>query len=310
MGWATKGCDSPLFTLILMDGKTLLIDVDCSAGRIFVSMIKFRSPVRGETMLNFTVIGASLTEEFGGADEFLDEIESGPRNPVMEPKGKARLDVRVKIADNQKVSLTEGGRLDKLSGTVSIYPHAGDLQRDRKSIGVMSYSPPYKPEDSIFRKIPARYWIRVSLPQSQFDPLIAAACLGRVPSGITITARGIQLTDEMRQSWDTGSSPVLPVASISFSIPLSGGETHQEQEESVHTAFPPPDQSQIHGLGDGMGRHGPKKKYVSTGLMGLFALITGFGVVAFVSGNGRMLEADITGALNALWQSAMGIIKN
>jgi hypothetical protein len=44
--------------------------------------------------------------------------------------------------------------------------------------------------------------------------------------------------------------------------------------------------------------------------MGLFALITGFGVVAFVSGNGGMLEAGITGALNALWQSAMGIIKN
>jgi hypothetical protein len=273
-------------------------------------MIKFSVPVRGETMLNFTVIGASLTEEFGGTDELLDEAESGPKTPVAEPKSRARLDVRVKIADTQRVSLTEGGRLDRLSGTVSIYPHAGNLQRDRKSIGVMSYSPPYKPEDSIFRKIPARYWIRVILPQSQFDPLIAAACLGRIPSGITITARGIQLTDEMRQSWDTGSSPVLPVASISFSIPLAGGETHQEQEEAVHTPFPPPVETQIHGLGDGRGRHGPKKKYVSTGLMGLLALITGFEVVAFVSGNGKMLEADITGALNAIWQSAMGMMKN
>jgi hypothetical protein len=114
----------------------------------------------------------------------------------------------------------------------------------------------------------------------------------------------------MRQSWDTRSSPVLLVASISFSIPLAAGEKHQEQAESVHAPFPPPARPQIHGLGDGRGRHRPKKKYVSTGLMGVLALITGFGVVAFVSGNGRMLEADITGALNALWQSAMGIIKN
>lgn len=262
-------------------------------------------------MLNFTVMGASLTEEFGGTvDFFLDESESDSRKPVMEPKSKARLDVRVKIADTQRVSLTEGGRLDKLSGTISIYPHAGDIRRDKKNIGVMSYHSSYKPEDSVFRKIPARYWIRVILPQSQFDPLVAAACLGRVPSGITITARGIQLTGELSQSWDTRSSPVLPVASISFSIPLAGEETHQEQAESVDTPFPPPVETQIHGLGDGRDRHGPKKKYVSTGLMGLLALITGFGVVAFVSGNGRMLEADITGALSTLWQSAMGIIKN
>lgn len=262
-------------------------------------------------MLNFTVIGASLTEEFGGtADFFLDESESDSSKPVMEPKSKARLDVRVKIADTQRVSLAEGGRLDKLSGTISIYPHAGDMRRDRKNIGVMSYHSSYKPEDSIFRKIPARYWIRVILPQSQFDPLVAAACLGRVPSGITIAARGIELTDDMHQSWDTGSSPVLPVASISFSIPLATGETHQEQAGSDHAPFPPPARPQIHGLGDGRGRHRPKKKYVSTGLMGLLALITGFGVVAIVSGNGRVLEADITGALSALWQSAIGIIKN
>lgn len=274
-------------------------------------MVEFSVPVRGETMLNFTVTGASLTEEFGGtADFFLDESESDPGKPVMEPKSKARLDVRVKMADTQRVSLTEGGRLDKLSGTISIYPHAGDIRRDRKNIGVMSYYSSYKPEDSIFRKIPARYWIRVILPQSQFDPLVAAACLGRVPSGIAITARGIEMTDDVHQSWDTRSSPVLPVASISFSIPLAAGKTDQEQPEPMHTPILPPTRPEIHGLGDGRGRHGPKKKYVSAGLMGLLALMTGFGVVAFMSGNGRMLEADISGALNALWQSAMGIIKN
>ncbi|GAB4513454.1 MAG: hypothetical protein Tsb0026_18150 [Sulfuricaulis sp.] len=208
-------------------------------------------------MLNFTVIEASLTEEFGGTVDFLDEIEPGPKKPVTEPRSKSRLTLRVRIADDQTVWLAEGERLDKLPGTIAIYPHTGDLQKDRKGIGAMSYSP-HKPADSAIPAIPARYSIRVILPQSQFDPLIAAACFGRIPSRITITVRGLQLADETNQSWDTRSSPVLYVASISFSIPLAIEGANQEKEESVHKSFPSPIQSQIHRLRTGLSLLRPK----------------------------------------------------
>ena len=233
-------------------------------------------------MLNFTVMGASLTEEFGGTVDFLDEIEPGPKKPVTEPKRKSRLNLQVRIADDQRVSLMEGEGLDKLPGTLAIYPHEGDLQKDRKGIGVMRYSP-HKPADPPAEAIPARYTIRVVLPQSQFDPLIAAACLGRIPSSITLTVRGLQLTNEMNRSWDTKSSPVLYVASISISIPLATmGETNPEQEESVHEPFPPATPSWIRRLKDGMGLRGPKMQNMNTKLKWLLVLISALGAMALV----------------------------
>jgi hypothetical protein len=230
-------------------------------------------------MLTFEVVDASLIEKFGGTVDIWDAIKDRPEKPIAKPESATRLSFRVRIADGEKVMLTEGERLNKLRGSVTVYPQIGSLDEKSKGIGVMSYFP-HEPGDSTFPEFPASYTIEVLLPQTQFNNLVSAARIGRIPSSMTIEERGMKLPDEFSKEWDNKSSPKLHVASVSFSIPLSGGDENPESQELAQTRFLPPTQTHIFRLendvrmlNESLQRIDSKMKWL-VGLIGLLSLIT------------------------------------
>ena len=172
-------------------------------------------------MPTFDVIDATLTEEFGGTVSLWDEIKPVPQDPISNPKRESRLNFRVKLAEDERVMLSSGEHLNKLVGLVTLSPRIEDFEDGHMGIGVMSYSDPVTEES-----IPACYYIKVLLPQAQFDDMLYAARLGRIPSCIVVKERGMALLDEFSKKWDEKTSPHLHVASISFSIPLAERDTN------------------------------------------------------------------------------------
>jgi hypothetical protein len=168
-----------------------------------------------EYMLILDVMGAALTEEFGGTVSVLDQIKPVPEDPITKPKRENHLNFHVKVAEDQRVTLSDGTRLETLKGHVTIYPRIEDIEDSAKGIGIMSYSDAVAEES-----IPASYWIRVRVPQAQFDELLSAARVGRAPSCIMVSERGTTLPDEFTMKWDEKASPHLHIASINFSVPL------------------------------------------------------------------------------------------
>ena len=194
-------------------------------------------------MESFNVIGATLVEEFGGSVSFFDGFENEPMKPISELERKTHLNLNVRGAEDTRVKLSTGEQLKDMNGFVSVYPQTKDSQEERKGIGGMAYfkkvsAPP----------IPARYVIEVCIPLTQFEDLISAARLGRIPSIITINERGMNLLDEFSSEWDNKLFPCLNISSIWFSIPLYIGELNQENEGTILHSTSPPTQLQLFHL--------------------------------------------------------------
>ena len=195
--------------------------------------------------LTFDVIDATLAEEYGGTVDIWDRIKPVPEDPISKPERKSYLSFRVKLTEGEQVTLSGGQRLDRLAGYVALYPHIGDFEENAKGIGVMSYY------DDAEDSVPARYYIKALLPRAQFDDLLTAVRLGRVPSNITVDARGMTLPDEFSQMWDEKASPHLHIASINFSVPL------------VEHKNPDNDQSQLRALAELMHSMNTKLKWLA-----------------------------------------------
>lgn len=63
------------------------------------------------------------------------------------------------------------------------------------------------------------FWIRVQLPEGQFNALVAAARAGRIASRVMIEEVGVNWRADgggSREDWDTKSSPKLPVTEVRF----------------------------------------------------------------------------------------------
>ncbi len=229
----------------------------------------------GHTMIFLDVIGASLTEDFGDMGTPLNEDGQDPKNPISKSESNTHLRLRVKLSEDDIVKISTGEKLQGLEGFVHLCPQASELPEEPKDIGTMKYFGE-EPE----HLIPASYHIEVSVPKVQFQNLIAAARLGRVPSWIMVKARGMQLPDEFSMKWDITSSPCLNVAAISLSIPLTaaveGEELSPSQAFRPSLSFPPT-QSQIRRLSDDIAALREVTKDIVVKMKWLVVLVAAFG---------------------------------
>ncbi len=109
------------------------------------------------------------------------------------------------------IILSTEEKFEDLNGYIRVFPETdGSNEDDRKGIGWIVYLP----------EAPACYEVKVSVPKVQFDELLAAARLGRVPSDISVGVEGMDYVghgvDDLK--WDNKTSPRLIVASIDFTF--------------------------------------------------------------------------------------------
>jgi hypothetical protein len=148
--------------------------------------------------------GASIGEEFGAPYSIWDRIRDAPLEPLKDPSRRSRLLFRIQAGPECPLRLSTGERLADLKGALGIVRLEGQY---KASLGVGFVT--MLESDS--------YVIEVALPQEQFADLASRASAGRFPTVVTIDTRG-PLTD---QAWDAKAETHLPVASITFTIPLS-----------------------------------------------------------------------------------------
>lgn len=217
-------------------------------------------------MIFLDVLGASLTEEFG------DKDRTERRQLHIMTASNTRLWFRVKLSEDERVKLSTGERLRELEGFVHLRSQPSEPQEVQLDIGTMWYV-----HDVPEQQISASYHIEVSIPDGQLQNLIAAARLGRIPSSIIVTARGMLLPDEFSKVWDVKSSPCLRVLAISATIPLTGAVEGEEPSPSL-----PPTQSQVRRLFDDIAALREVTKDIAVKMTWLIALVGVFGVAGFL----------------------------
>lgn len=219
----------------------------------------------------FDVLTAGLTEEFGGRVSLMDQIADKPAEPLSLPMRSRQLSLRVKLAEDERVALSTGERLENLAGFVAIHPQIEDFQAGHMGIGAM-----WREEGVPEYSLPVTYRIKVLLPPTQFADLVSASRVGRIPSRLTMEVRGLKHPDEFSRAWDVKSSPHLHVASISFVIPLVAGEN----EETGTAHFLPATQFQISQLLSEAKTLGGLMRSIDGKLKWVLGLIAAVGLIA------------------------------
>lgn len=178
--------------------------------------------------IDFKAINASIIEKYGGTTDLLDE---NPDKPITKPESETRLHYEIRAID--RLTLATGGNFKEMRGSLQLTPNA-DQQVDQKYIGYMAYLGAGVMD----------YIISIPLPKSQFDNLLEASRLGRIPSQIMIKFRHKYIDCEGFDDykWDNKSGDYnWPyVASIDFVCVLAETRPREESGGLIHDDFLPP----------------------------------------------------------------------
>jgi hypothetical protein len=197
-------------------------------------------------MILFSIYEATLIEDFGDTSFYTSFYKSEEKlAPLSHIECKNRLSFKVKPNEDEYVNLSNGKQLRDIDGSIHIYPQVESIEEETLGIGWIRFmaAPDQSVSDVYYPSRPDMYHIEVSLPSSQFSRLVEAAQNGRIPKLISVNARGMELPYESSFKWDIKSSPVLPIASISFTIPLTIGETILNEDTLIE-----PTQLQVSNL--------------------------------------------------------------
>ncbi len=178
--------------------------------------------------LHLNVIDGKLVEKYGGNVGTLDGLDCHPLEPIKDIKRERHLIFHVRLAEYESVKLSTDEQLEKLDGYVTIRRQELDAKEYSQAIGSLSY---YQ----------SRYNINIFLPADQYNDLVEAARLGRTPSFIMITERGMELGRGSSMKWDNNTSPHLLISCVTFSIPLS--EVNQDSVAPTMANYLPPTRS-------------------------------------------------------------------
>ncbi len=161
--------------------------------------------------LSFNVLNAVLREEFGD-----DRSENpGTLNTVQ----VTRLSMEVKLEDHPiaGVTFSSGERLKELHGSASIRPQSVEVAGAHEAVGSIEFAGPRK-------EAPASYFLRLSLPEKQFENILAVARLGRMPTQLDVRVAGLDLRSEYELTWDNRSASKLQVTFVRLTTILTAGE--------------------------------------------------------------------------------------
>ena len=142
------------------------------------------------TQLTFVPMAPAATLSFG--------LDGQP--PPMEIGGEAHIGWGIRVASDDRVELTTGGKLKDIRGGMSVKVGTaspfGKLQTtdNREIWGVLAYSGPVS---EIEFQFPARYYVQLFVSQRLFDQLLRLAELGRPPS-VTVSSTGYSYLSHIR----------------------------------------------------------------------------------------------------------------
>jgi hypothetical protein len=131
------------------------------------------------------------------------------------------LSFRVQLIQGESMKLSSDEKFEDLDGRVTVFPDIGELQENQNAFGTLHY---FAAHDDDFHPFPPSFIIQATIPASQFDELLSAAKLGRIPSEISVDIEGMEhdwQPDGSGKKWDNKASPRLPVNSVRFSVPLT-----------------------------------------------------------------------------------------
>ena len=150
------------------------------------------------SIIDFEPVGAEL---FGGVGEF--------------EKGYPGLSFKIQLAQGESLTLSSGEKSSELDGRVTVFPGTEEAEK-----GTLSYFPARNDE---FYAFPPQFIVQTALPLNQFNELLSAAKLGRMPSTISVEIEGMDYDwqpDGSGKKWDNKALPRLAVSSMRFSVPL------------------------------------------------------------------------------------------
>lgn len=128
---------------------------------------------------------------------------------------------RVALHYSNHVRLSTGEDFRKLEGKVFLRPSDGSPFTEESPFGRLCYLEAY---DGEFDSSPASYSVELRLPRQQFEELLSAARLGRVPSYISVDVKGMKIgwePDGSGLEWDNKTSPILTATSAEFVVPMA-----------------------------------------------------------------------------------------
>lgn len=156
-------------------------------------------------IIEFEAVSADLSVSVG-------ELEK--KHPI--------LSFRVQLIQGESLKLSSDEKVEDLDGRVTVFPDVGESQENQDAFGTMHY---FAARNDDFHPFPPRFIIQTTISANQFDEMLSAAKLGRIPSSIFVDIEGLEydcdwLPDSRATKWDNKTSPRLPVNSVRFRVPL------------------------------------------------------------------------------------------
>jgi len=155
-------------------------------------------------------------------------------------------ELKPKARETVKLSTDED--FEKLEGVLRLVDGGQEIPDADKPIGCLTYCEKLESIDMYHK---ASYTLDVKIPRRRFDALLAAVSQGRLPSEISINVAGMKYDwkpDGSATIWDNKSNPELQITSISFFIPIIGGDPHDFLDDRTVDDSTPPTRAQFNVL--------------------------------------------------------------
>src|SRR5574342_47589 len=135
------------------------------------------------------------------------------------------------------VELATEEYLSDLQGVVDVVRDVRDWTEPQEAIGYLQYFEPHRDPILEAKSDPATCIIEVHVPALQFDELLAAAQIGRLPS-MLVGAKGMKYTvplplDPPIIGWDNKALPRLKIDFAEFHVPLTSATDHDDSSPSL-----------------------------------------------------------------------------
>ncbi len=163
---------------------------------------------------------------------------------VIEDGKDSVLVMKVTVAKGETVELSDGGRLEALSGVLRIRERKSNASRGNAAIGSLVFisesgrGPDY---------IPAKFQINLGMAAEKFEPLLRVALSGRLPNKFFVDAgervssretRGLSYglrRDGRTKIWDTTTFRTLPITNFAMILPIEVPEPRENGDGSGGT---------------------------------------------------------------------------
>lgn len=162
----------------------------------------------------------------------------------------------VRLAQRESIKLASGEKFEDLDGRVTVLPDTEAPGEDQKGFGTLHH---FAACDDDFDPFPPSFIVQTVLPKHQFNELLSAAKLGRVPSVISVDIEGMEYDwqpDGSGKKWDNKTSPKLDVKSVRFNVPLASLSQDTDAEPRLCDNAMPPTRLQFEQLSQGIDRQG------------------------------------------------------